>query len=262
MSECREQSSGWAPVCRTWQHSTVSFYRAVRLERKYVSQCTAGGKEYSESEFSFDLLRREIMNQARLGSKRAETETSEREQSTVLCLSAPVWLERVHLLWHLYTRPDPVTPHVRVWVVTGIEPEVRWVINKELWGGEIDDWPSQITHVEAYCLIKDYHSSRTKPSWYFSMCSSLDCLGFLRFARTPILDFNDTKSDKEEDVVLIIIVSVAQILVSRPPFGREPNLIFYESQVFHCYRFVTNDTDKFNQLWHHIIYRQGGIFNS
>ena len=147
------------------------------------------------------------------------------------------------------------------WVWAGVS-SVKWVINKELWGGEIDDWPSQITHVEAYCLIKDYHSSRTKPSWYFSMCSSLDCLGFLRFARTPILDFNDTKSDKEEDVELIIIVSVPQILVSRPAFGQEPNLIFYESQVFHCYRFVTNDTDKFNQLWHHIIYRLGGIFNS
>ena len=55
-----------------------------------MSQCAAGGKQLLESEFSFDPLGREIMNQARLGSKRAETETSEREQSTVLCLPAQV----------------------------------------------------------------------------------------------------------------------------------------------------------------------------
>ena len=57
--------------------------------------------------------------------------------------------------------------------------------------------------------------------------------------------------DKEEDVILIIIEALGALLrsenlKSRADFGQEPNMIFYESQVFHCYRFVTNDTDKFN----------------
>ena len=57
--------------------------------------------------------------------------------------------------------------------------------------------------------------------------------------------------DKEEDVILIIIEALGALLrsenlQSRADFGQEPNMIFYESQVFHCYRFVTNDTDKFS----------------
>ena len=57
--------------------------------------------------------------------------------------------------------------------------------------------------------------------------------------------------DKEEDVILIIIEALGALLrsenlKSRADFGQEPNMIFYKSQVFHCYRFVTNDTDKFS----------------
>ena len=59
--------------------------------------------------------------------------------------------------------------------------------------------------------------------------------------------------DKEEDVILIIIEVLGALVKPENPkskavFGQEPNMIFYKSQVFHCYRFVTNDTDKFNQL--------------
>ena len=57
--------------------------------------------------------------------------------------------------------------------------------------------------------------------------------------------------DKEEDVILIIIEALSALLrsenlQSKAEFGQAPNMIFYKSQVFHCYRFVTNDTDKFN----------------
>ena len=57
--------------------------------------------------------------------------------------------------------------------------------------------------------------------------------------------------DKEEDLILIIIEALCALVKpenrkSKAVFGQEPNMIFYESQVFHCYRFVTNDTDKFN----------------
>ena len=59
------------------------------------------------------------------------------------------------------------------------------------------------------------------------------------------------KRDKEEDAILIIIGALSALLKpenleSKAVFGQEPNMIFYKSQVFHCYRFVTNDTDKFN----------------
>ena len=57
--------------------------------------------------------------------------------------------------------------------------------------------------------------------------------------------------DKEEDVILIIIEVLGALVKpenrkSKAVFGQEPNIIFYECQVFHCYRFLTNDTDKFN----------------
>ena len=55
--------------------------------------------------------------------------------------------------------------------------------------------------------------------------------------------------DKEEDVILIIIETLCALVKPenrKSVFGQEPNIIFYESQVFHCYRFETNDTDKFN----------------
>ena len=52
--------------------------------------------------------------------------------------------------------------------------------------------------------------------------------------------------DKEEDLILIIIETLCALVKPenrKSVFGQEPNIIFYESQVFHCYRFVTNDTD-------------------